>query len=486
MLNFNFHIRHLSFLIATITYFVIVVINAVSYFPIAESAEVEVIYRYSRWLTVVSLAYFFFLFVASIGNRVRYCFILPLVILTVPNAINSIFPGIMLGPTTDKTNASFPFITHIDFFLVAGILQYIREPHLTTPFFKLCFFISGLMLLFLSGVVYLVFAGEDLARYLNNAFHIRYMALLYLLHPLFLVPEARAAFIRGVIYSVPIILLEAGTSTLIAGASFLGQFSSGNFANNNFGHLLATMFIFLFGVWRHRRRDFMISSVLVLLAVSVAATGVRGALLALFLTFATSFVFKRLSFSRVLLISVSLIGAVSFLLLNVFDLSYWKRFFEGVIFIAQNGFDAEKLAIDPMVTSLFTRVALWVGTIQMILDYPIYGVGFANWNLLKSEFGIPFRYLLDPHNEFLFFLSSYGVVPGLGFFLLVHLGPVSFALQSIRGARSFNPYFFALLCFFFSGITNANSSKHQVFALVLSIVFLGLVHAQQQSKPKFN
>lgn len=473
--------RPASFFLAAYTYAVIIVLSLISYFPILESAEIEVIYRYSRWLTAASLTYFLVLFCASVGNKVRYCFILPLVILTVPNAINSVFPGIMLGPSTDRTNASFPFFTHIDFFLIAGILQYIRHPHRATPFYKFCIFITSLMLAFLSGVVYLVVVGEDVARYLNNAFHIRYLALLYIFHTIFLVPETRVAFIRGVICSTPVVILEALISTTLGGGEVFGGFSSGNYANNNFGHLLAFVFLLLVGLWRQREKGIVVYGALTFLAFCVVATGVRGAILSLFLTFATAFVFQKLSVWRVFTISMSSIACAGLLLMAFVDLSYWSRFFEGIVFIIQNGFDADKLAIDPMVTSLFTRVTLWAGTIQMIFDHPIYGVGFANWNLLKSDFGIPFRLLLDPHNEILFFLSSYGVLTGLAFYFLVHIGPAWFAIRSVGSSIPFNPYFFALLCFFFSGLTNSNSAKHQVFALVLSITFLGLIYAWQQS-----
>jgi hypothetical protein len=211
-------------------------------------------------------------------------------------------------------------------------------------------------------------------------------------------------------------------------------------------------------------------------------TGVRGAYLSFILCLLSTYVLTRLSFRRSILVFVSVIALLLFIISRYIDVDYWDDFIYAVVYIFQNGFDAYAIRIDPTTTSIFTRITLWIATTKMYFDNLLFGVGFAQWNMLKAEYGVPFRLLLDPHNDYLFYLVSYGSFMGIGFLWLIYLKPIMYFIKYSGNSIAVNPYYFALFGFCFSGLTNANTSKHQVFALVLMIAFFAVYRDKERHK----
>ena len=474
-----------SFVAVACMYGAILLLSGVSYFSFHEFPLNSVIFRYDRWISLFSLVYFFGLMVFSFGSIRRYCFATPLVILTVPNAVNSYFPAIFLGPLTDMTNATFPFVTHIDVFLIYGLanLTLSKIGSLTYYQERIAVFVVAMTAFYLLAVVATFFISGDITRYLNNAFHIRYLALFYLLHSVFITRPNREIFLKGIIIAMPVVLVESCVTSLLNGYSFYGSFSSGNFANNVLGHLLALVTILLIFARNHEYSSTLFSDfVIFLVFIGMLLSGVRGAYLSFVLCLLCTYVLTRWSFRNVVIFfAISTI----FILLTIsrfIDIDYWKDFIYAVTYIFENGFDAHAIKIDPTTTSIFTRVTLWIATAKMYFDNPYFGVGFAEWNMIKAEYGVPFQMLLDPHNDYLFYLVSYGSVVGLGFLWFIYLKPIIYFIKKSSNSFVANPYYYALFGFCFSGLTNANTSKHQVFALVLIIAFFAAFREKEQLK----
>ena len=474
-----------SFVAVACMYGAILLLSGVSYFSFHEFPLNSVIFRHDRWISLLSLVYFFGLMVFSFGSIRRYCFVTPLVILTVPNAVNSYFPAIYLGPLTDMTNATFPFVTHIDVFLIYGLANLIlsKTDSLTWHYERIDVFVVAMTAFYLLAVFATFFISGDITRYLNNAFHIRYLALFYLLHRVFITRPNREIFLKGIIIAMPIVLIESSVTSLLNGYSFYGSFSSGNFANNVLGHLLAFVTILLiFARNREYSSTFFSDLVVFSVFIGMLLTGVRGAYLSFGLCLLCTYVLTRLSFRNVIVFFVIFFAIIVFTISRFIDIDYWDDFIYAVTYIFQNGFDAYAIKIDPTTTSIFTRVTLWIATTKMYFDNLFFGVGFAEWNMIKVEYGVPFQMLLDPHNDYLFYLVSYGSVVGLGFLWFIYLKPIIYFIKKSSNSFVANPYYYALFGFCFSGLTNANTSKHQVFALVLIIAFFAAFREKEQLK----
>lgn len=61
-------------------------------------------------------------------------------------------------------------------------------------------------------------------------------------------------------------------------------------------------------------------------------------------------------------------------------------------------------------SSVRTRLTLWQASLAMFAERPVAGVGWGQWNWLKSDYGADLDVLLDPHSGFLWALAEGGVV----------------------------------------------------------------------------
>ena len=168
----------------------------------------------------------FFSVTSIIWQQISFYVILPIVILTVPNAINSIFPAINLSPDSDRSNAAFSFITHIDVFLLSRVLVKPLHDNVKKHSYEL-FFIFVLVY-FSVAILVKFFSQGEYVRYVNSAFQIRYFILLYLLRSDLFSNCSTANFIKGVFFALPVLFLECLISTYLSGSSVFFSLSSGN------------------------------------------------------------------------------------------------------------------------------------------------------------------------------------------------------------------------------------------------------------------
>ncbi|GLX86653.1 hypothetical protein tloyanaT_29060 [Thalassotalea loyana] len=463
-------------------YFVLVVLCSGSYLINSYEFNSLIEFRYQRLITIASLSYFFLLTLLSLRSIKWFWLILPFVILTVPNAINSIFPGFYLTHVGERGNASFAFVSHIDLYFLINIcarflLPFQKKLYISSQFKALklaCFLL--LVSLTINSVLAII-KNSDFLYILNGAFHFRYLffALLFA-NELFDI-ENEKSFVNGIAYSIPLLAAEAFASTFLGGDSIFGELKSGNFANNVFGNFLAVLFVYFLSIRKVREyQNPLFIFVLFLLLCLIFMTGVRGAILSLGLGLTALYFLIRKSaqtitmyFLILLLILISLLYV--FDLLWIFD--YVGELFESFRLVIESGYGTKGIKIDESNSSIITRIAIWKSTIYMALDNWVFGIGSSNWNYLKAEYGVPFKVLLDPHNDYLNFICLYGVTGFLIIYLLYIKQVIYVIFSRIKGA--INPYRIALFTMSVSSITNANNSKHQVFAMVSVFLILAYV-----------
>ena len=91
--------------------------------------------------------------------------------------------------------------------------------------------------------------------------------------------------------------------------------------------------------------------------------------------------------------------------------------------------------------SINERLQIWKGSLLLIKDHPLSGVGAGNWKFHYSEKGLPERsqkgsvVFLQPHNDFLWVFSETGIIGGLAFLSLFIIG-VSFIIKAIYNGKT--------------------------------------------------
>jgi len=321
--------------------------------------------------------------------------------------------------------------------------------------------------------VFLHFDTQYLGPYFFGLYQIRYFMLLALVVSLFDIKNDFKYLFWGVCLASVLLIFESFATTYIRGG--VGQrLGSGNFAVNVFGNLLAALALFLyFGrryvPVRNGAKLFLFICMLSLVA-AMLLTGTKGSLFSLLVSFVLLWRYagfksksSYLLFYGPVLLFVS--AAVYFFYVYVGHLVSLHLFDDGYVY-------------DSGTSSLRTRVVLWGITLDMIKDHYIFGIGNGLWNYLKYDYGSPFDVLLDPHNDYLNFVVNYGVV-GVGAVFLCYLYPlynVLFLKMRSTSHNFANSDYVVFASFIIplaiSSFTNANTAKHQVFALfILFLLF---------------
>lgn len=423
-----------------------------------------------RLITIVSVMWFGFLLLIGLKDVQTYFLLAPVVIMFIPNAVNDVFPEVRITENFDRTTVFAAIFTHIDFYFLAGILKFginkSGNERFGTPGVKAVLIIYCMLIPF----IYFALEKPALAMGLSQ---VRYALACFLLFSLVEAERYFFWFIKGCVLGLFGVLLESIVYTKTSG---LTRLSSGNFAVNGLGHLFSALSIFIyFGLENCKdvlsRWMRVIAPVIGIIAL--LSTGTRSALVALAgAGLLCAFVSKR----RGIILPVFLIIAVAGFVILADKIeaisrlaSVTDKLFSGNLEIADGTYSEDT-------TSLATRFVIWAGSVKMIIDHPMLGVGPGVWNSIKSSYGVWFGVLLDPHNEYLAILTSYGLLFGSAVIGACLIGPV------IMGMKRFNlsdPFFKPILrsCLWFilsvsiSGLFNASLLKHQMSAIFIMVLF---------------
>lgn len=140
-------------------------------------------------------------------------------------------------------------------------------------------------------------------------------------------------------------------------------------------------------------------------------------------------------------------------------------------------------------SSAYSRLAIWNTFWDTFFANPISGAGGLAVNLFKYEYGYPFDVFIDPHNEFLYLLSGFGL-SGVLFvgvslsYIASHFKSIKFAVESSEAKVR---YIGILGYMFICSFANANSAKQNIeflFVVVLCVSLGNLVSMKRvQNRP---
>ncbi|KAB0302367.1 O-antigen ligase family protein [Vibrio fortis] len=166
---------------------------------------------------------------------------------------------------------------------------------------------------------------------------------------------------------------------------------------------------------------------------------------------------------------------------SILDVTYWLDFSRSITNIYNSGYGSENIKIDETNSSMLTRFTIWFASIRMFFDNFVFGVGFGQWNFLKTDYSIPFNVLLDPHNDYIFYFVSYGFISGFLFVHMTYLRAIIYVIRTRRCIQAINPYYYALFGLSISSLTNANTSKHQVAVIVSSLIMMASFYSKENN-----
>lgn len=401
-----------------------------------------------------------------------YVFLLPLAVLFTPDAVNAIFPGVYITAASDSTSVLFSIVTHVDIYLLLGYLRYgLGKKREGMPISNVA--VIGVFLYTLMVPVQLFV--YDRLPILAGICQLRYAILILLIAERRDLSAYFKAFTAGTIASIFCITMEACVFTHI---NHLDRLTSGNFGVNGLGHLMTALaFISYFGAKAFSNKIYRAIGMIIAPAVAVGvmyASGTRGAMVAGAITILILAVLNKRRIFTIPIIAIAALLAVTFWLPNS---SMFQRLTSGVSQVVHAKFEASNIDISDDTTSMVSRLTIWAGTLHMISDNLVIGVGPAVWNSLKGKYGVPYSVLLDPHDDYLSMIASYGVIFGFGLILLLYVRPIAIGFSRLKKSLWMTDYrLWACMSFLvssaISSVSNANLAKHQIFAIAIVVVVL--------------
>ncbi|MBU3057067.1 O-antigen ligase family protein [Pseudomonas indica] len=409
-----------------------------------------------------SLLWFVFLLVVGgVSERLFWQFA-PFAIFFTPNAVNDFWPSSPMA--TGEASPYFSYFTHIDIYLLMGVLAYcdFQRNRPKREVFMLFALLLALLIVFLAAI----WRG-DFWHVLQGGYQLRYL-IYFLLLFIYADPfKYEGEFSLSLKAVLILIVFEAIVFSLVKGEQRL---TSGNYGVNSLGHLMAAGTAFLVlqvGGFSKKIGNYFLA---LGLALAMVATATRFSLVALFSAFSMIYILKRGKFSSFVFGLLILIGMFAFFVSFV---PAGESMWEGLLMIGQNVNDPSAISVTPESSSMVTRLRLWWATLEMIGDHPWLGIGPGVWAFLKVSYGVEFESILDPHQDLLNYLVSYGVILGGALFISVFILPILKVGKSRRlYSGSLWGWVGIILVLLFSGATNAVTWKHQISALAYFSSFM--------------
>jgi O-antigen ligase len=435
-----------------------------SYLPYPNNVEINAI-------TILSLFFFISISTLSLASIKTFIFLLPVAALITPNAINDIFPGVLISGLYDSNQVKFSILTHIDILLILGLVRFKTKLY-NGHIFIISNWIKITVISYCFALPFIYTLDEE-PSITAGFFQLRYAILLILIAERIDFLKHYQLFILGCVVATLGIVLESTVFTYLANGDRL---SSGNYATNGLGHILGAFTLFFYYGSINIKNNFIRAAVKfgmpTIAMVAVYLTGTRGALISVAISSALIFISNgRRSFISKFLFSF-VISIVFFL---IHKSQVFNDIYPVITEIINSDFDISSLKKSEDTSSILSRYAIWEGTLKMINENPFLGVGPGVWNSIKNNYGINYFVLLDPHNEYLSAISSYGIFYGFFFLYLIFVVPLIRGFKQILFSST-TDYSVSVTTLGFvlslaiSGLSNANLAKHQIYFITLVIV----------------
>lgn len=419
-------------------------------------------------LSLVSVMIFVGLCSISIFNRGWYFLLLPIVVLNLPNAINDFFFTFWAGPVDDRGASAVSLFTHIDLFILLGMFSlqsgekrtYSDQRKFSDRFILLVLVMFALSIL--GWLVNRLSYDMPAILFFGNNFQIRYLLYISFFLPLVNSKDCDN-FLLGLAVAAILLIIEAVTYTYVMDAPVL---TSGNFGTNT----LAVTFGFLtlsLGEFFNARK--IVKFVLLFaLVAALIATETKSAMLAMAVAFIIQKFFKKVSVSQMFLMGAVLLVALVFWYYDylVIALNPIMQFF----YFPDYDYLTSQNLVGGFFGTMITRLFLWSASIGIMLDFPL-GIGVSNFNYYKESYGFPIPVFIDPHNDYLNAIVQHGWFSGSLLLYLVYVYPL---LNSLRKKLITSTHSSISIMIFLTltSLTNSNLNKHQLFFMVVFIIFV--------------
>jgi len=432
------------------------------------------------------LIYIFILLIVVIRPALYFLF-LPFIILAFPSVINNFFPSYYLGPIDERGASAFSFITHIDIYLMYGLIVFKQDKTNKLKLYGTSYKYNILGVLIVSILfIYTIITtlgsktGDALALFAIGNYQIRYILYLTLFYYKFNIDLKKLNYIiYGLCLSVVFLFIESLIFTFVNGHSRL---SSGSLGNNVYANIIAAIgFLFsllliyykkIYSFMKVKKTVLFISFTICMIIVFL--TGTRISLLSLTIASILLFILSTLKDRK---INYKYIVGLCSMMLIITVFVFNSERYRSILDIVSKGDIAQQIVsanpeeqYDKFTSSLYSRYIMAIVSLDMFKDNISFGIGIGRWNKMKYDYGWENRVLLDPHNDFLSYISQYGIL-GILLLFIVYIFPI-LKFINIR----YNPYcIFGAIPFvlFFSSFTNSNTLKHQIFAItILCIVII--------------
>ncbi len=438
------------------------------------------------FIEILSIIIFFSSLYLGHKDVKLYVILLVFNILALPSSVDNLFPSILISAPSDYRSVYFPIVTHIDIYLIFGIVKFWSKKSSNNFGFKgfeWKIFFSLLLFLFVSIVVNIIKHNTvyNVGLILSHSYHLRYLLLFVLLFTNTDVIKYRKEIFFGICFSVVFLIFESILYSYIF--NYKIRLISGTLGNNVFANVLSAIACYylylIIRKWLPIKYLFLVG----LIIVCIVLTKTRSALFLMFiylfceLILHIIFLFKQKNYWKVF--SFSFILSL-FLFLSFFFLSKSERLF-------LNNFKIEKINLNnkrlndilvleenDFTASLILRLDHFQTSLNMIKDDPIFGIGTGRWNRYKQDYASKERRIMDSHNDFLALASQYGLPTSMLLCFNIFILPFFLFIkkQHKENENEITYLFIINIVMMFAGLTNSGLFKNQIFGFLAFVLMI--------------
>ena len=416
-------------------------------------------------------------------------------ILALPACVDNFFPSILISALNDSKQVYFPMITHIDIYLVLGIIKYWDKKDRFFLDFRrletrLFFLLLLLLVISITGNIFKHNNKYDISLILSHSYHLRYLLLLMLLFRNTSVIKYKNPLFTGVLVAVGFLIFESFSYSYFFYSP--SRLTSGTLGHNVLANILTSIccYFFFLIIRKHIALKYLLLVLLIICSIVLTKTRSAIFLLVTYLLFElirhiillckqkTKFKFSYLFFIVPSLLFISFFiytqnERLSFHNFKIEKINFSETSLNKIIVLEQNDFNA----------SLILRLNHFQTSLNMINDQPLFGIGPGRWNTYKQTYGSKELKLMDSHNDLLATMSQYGVLTGLFLCFVIYFLPLLIVVKMKKESIILNnkmKYLFLIsFVMSFTGLTNTGLFKHQIFGFLSLILILTIFNANQ-------
>ena len=436
------------------------------------------------WIELVSGLFFIASIIYAFKNFNNYIVALIFNFLALPSSVDNLIPSVLITAPSDIVEVYYPIISHIDIFLIFGLLRFADFRNKSVGL-KNKFYFVLLLVLFLISIIYntlRLFDLYDTTLILANSYHLRYLLLLILLVTFKKENIKHKYIFIGIILSVIFLLVESTIFTHFV--VHKERLISGTLRNNTFANFLTSIMAYLLMLIfnKHINKTYLLA--IPILFIFIILTQCRSALFLAVMTLIVYvyFVLRRLKKKG------ELKKGLIFLFLLLSILTVYFNYASKTERLKITNFKIEKIDLskdklnemivfedNDFTNSLSLRLGHFQTSINMIKSEPIFGIGAGRWNIHKRNFGSKDNNLMDAHNDFLAVASQYGIPIGIILIFCIFIIPFSvlFRIEHTNW-EPINLLISISFIMLIAGLTNAALFKHQILSFLLFIALVNI------------